>query len=140
MHFLLAALLLAAPCDSLKSVSLPNTTITTAQTVTAGQFTPPGAGARGAAAFTEVPEFCRGAATLKPTSDSDIKIEVWMPKDWNGKYQAVGNGAFNGSIPYPAMMNALRRGYARETADVVTKKRPKRSVCFRKDFSSEALR
>ena len=44
-----------------------------------------------------LPAFCRVAATLKPSSDSDIKIEVWLPAaDWNGKFQAVGNGAFNG--------------------------------------------
>jgi len=55
---------------------------------------------------------------LKPTADSDIKIEVWMPASgWNGKYQAVGNGAFNGSIAYPAMMTALARGYATSSTD-----------------------
>jgi feruloyl esterase len=52
-------------------------------------------------------------ATLAPTTDSDIKIEVWMPlSGWNGKYNAVGNGAFSGSMPYPAMITALTRGYA----------------------------
>jgi feruloyl esterase len=62
--------------------------------------------------------FCRVAATLKPSSDSDIKIEVWMPAaNWNGKYQAVGNGAFNGTIAYPAMMTALSRGYATSSTD-----------------------
>jgi hypothetical protein len=29
--------------------------------------------------------FCRVAATLKPSGDSDIKIEVWLPlSGWNG--------------------------------------------------------
>ena len=65
-----------------------------------------------------LPAFCRVAATLKPTADSDIKIEVWMPASgWNGKFQAVGNGAFNGSIAYPAMMTALARGYATSSTD-----------------------
>jgi len=65
-----------------------------------------------------LPAFCRVAATLTPTRDSDIKIEVWMPASgWNGKYQAVGNGAFSGSIAYPAMMTALTRGYATSSTD-----------------------
>jgi feruloyl esterase len=55
---------------------------------------------------------------LTPTSDSDIKIEVWLPASgWNGKYLAVGNGAFNGAISYPAMMTALARGYATSSTD-----------------------
>ena len=118
MSFIFAVLLLAAPCDSLKSVSLPNTTITMAQTVAAGQFTPPGAGARGAAAFKEVPEFCRVAATLKPTSDSDIKIEVWMPTSgWNGNLQAAGNGGLAGSIGFAAMAGFVRAGFAATGTD-----------------------
>src|SRR5437879_287650 len=104
MSLIFAALLFAAPCDSLKSLSLPNTTITAAQPVGAGQFTPAGAGARGGAAFRDVPEFCRVAATLKPTSDSDIKIEIWMPTSgWNGNLQAAGNGGLAGSIGFAAM-------------------------------------
>ena len=60
-----------------------------------GPFTPP-ATAKPATARA-LPAFCRVAATLKPTRDSDIKIEVWMPASgWNGKFQAVGNGAFSG--------------------------------------------
>src|SRR5438034_491131 len=118
MHLILAALLLAAPCDTLKSVSLPNTTITTAETVAAGQFTQPGAGARGGAAFRDVPEFCRVAATLKPTSDSDIKIEVWMPTSgWNGNLQAAGNGGLAGSIGFAAMGGFVRTGFAATGTD-----------------------
>jgi hypothetical protein len=65
-----------------------------------------------------LPAFCRVAATLKPSSDSDIKIEVWLPlAGWNGKWQAVGNGAFNGNINYGAMSAALRRGYATSSTD-----------------------
>jgi hypothetical protein len=55
---------------------------------------------------------------LKPSSDSDIKMEVWMPAaGWNGKFQAVGNGAFNGNINYAAMATALVRGYAVSSTD-----------------------
>jgi hypothetical protein len=88
----------AASCESLKSLSLDNVSITVAQSVAAGEFSLPATG-RGAAqqnnAFKQLPAFCRVAATLKPSSDSDIKIEVWMPAaNWNNKYQAVGNRKF----------------------------------------------
>ena len=105
----------AAMCADLAKLALPNTTITMAQAVAAGPFTPPQAGDGGSRAL---PAFCRVAATLTPSRDSDIKIEVWLPASgWNGKYQAVGNGAFNGSIAYPSMMNALARGYATSSTD-----------------------
>jgi len=97
----------APSCESLTSLALPNATITVAQTVAAGE--PP------VAASTA---FCRVGATLKPTADSDIKIEVWMPvAGWNGKFQAVGNGAFSGAIATGAMKTALERGYATASTD-----------------------
>jgi feruloyl esterase len=110
------ALSAAGACVDLSMLALPNATITRAEAVAAGPFTPPGA-ANGENART-VPAFCRVAATLRPSSDSDIKIEVWMPaSNWNGKFQAVGNGAFNGNIAYPAMITALNRGYATSSTD-----------------------
>src|SRR5437867_5721862 len=111
----------AATCESLKSLSIENTTITMAETVAAGQFSLPATG-RGAAqqnaAFKQLPAFCRVAATLKPSSDSDIKVEVWLPmSNWNNKYQAVGNGGWAGVISYPAMAEALGRGYVSSSTD-----------------------
>ena len=41
-----------------------------------------------------------------------------MPvSNWNGKYQAVGNGAFNGNINVGPMKTALARGYATSSTD-----------------------
>ena len=114
----------AASCEGLTSLTLPDTTITLAQTVSAGAFTPPAAA--GAAtpapaagqAYKGLLAFCRVAATLKPTSDSDIKVEVWLPADgWNGKFQAVGNGGWAGVISYSAMADAVRAGYASASTD-----------------------
>jgi feruloyl esterase len=114
-----APVIAAGSCESLASLKLPDTTITEAVTVPAGAFTEPGGrGGRGANAASSLPAFCRVAATLKPSNDSDIKIEVWLPSsNWNGKLQAVGNGAFSGAIGYPAMMTALRAGYATASTD-----------------------
>src|SRR6266513_3323804 len=92
----------AGSCGDLAKMALPHATITVAASVQAGAFTPDPPGEAGD--FTALPAFCRVAATLKPTSDSDIKIEVWLPASgWNGKFQAVGNGAFNGALEHSAM-------------------------------------
>ena len=92
-----------AACADLKSVALPNTTITAAESV------------KGAPA---VPAHCRISAVLTPSSDSHIEIEVWLPVDgWNGKLEVVGNGGWAGVLSTPAMANALREGYATASTD-----------------------
>jgi feruloyl esterase len=122
----------ATPCADLKSLKLANATITSTELVPAGPFVQPGraggpppaapAAGRGggapAAPALMLPAHCRVAATLTPSSDSDIKVEVWLPATtWNGKYQAVGNGGWAGVISYPAMAAALREGYATSSTD-----------------------
>src|SRR3954469_14524359 len=104
----------AASCEELPKLSFPNTTVTLAQSVAAGALpAPAGRGGAQASPFADLPAFCRVAATLKPSADSDIKIEVWMPASgWNGKFEAVGNGGWNGNVDQNALATALRRGYA----------------------------
>ena len=109
----------AAPCDSLAALELKDATLTP-HVVAAGTFSAPTgqqAGARGNP-YNDLPAFCRVAVTLTPSSDSDIKVEVWLPESgWNGKFQAVGNGGWAGVISYPAMAEALRAGYATASTD-----------------------
>src|ERR1700733_2902078 len=118
-----AAINAGASCESLAALALPSTTITLAEAVPAGGFIQPGArgarrGGEGGDGSAILPAFGPIAATLKPSGDSDIKIELWLPAaNWNGKFQAVGNGAWNGTIAYPAMLTALRRGYAAGSTD-----------------------
>ncbi len=106
----------AGQCADVRMLGLPNVTVTLAEQADPATFTPPDAELP--ASFRALAPFCRVAATLKPSSDSDIKIEVWLPQSgWNGKFQAVGNGAFNGTIGYAAMAVALSRGYATASTD-----------------------
>jgi feruloyl esterase len=106
-----------ASCDGMATFTLPNTTITSARVVSAGSFTPPEAAAD-PGLFKNLPAFCRVTATLKPTTDSDIKIEVWLPvSNWNGKLQSVGNGGWAGIISYPALAAAVAAGYATASTD-----------------------
>jgi len=103
-------------CESLASLALPNAKITSAEAIAAGAFKAPNAG-RGAAAFAQLPAFCRVAATLTPAKDSEIKMEIWLPADWNGKFLAVGNGGWAGTISLDAVATGLRRGYAAASND-----------------------
>lgn len=119
--FVLTPFAFGAGCEGVKDLRLGNTTITAAEVIAAGAFTQTGpAGAKGKQnpAFTRLPSFCRVAATLTPTPDSDIKIEVWMPMTgWNNDLQSVGNGAWAGSIGYAAMATAIGEGYAAASTD-----------------------
>ena len=103
----------ATDCQKLSSLALPNTEITTAQRVSAGAFTPPYGGFVGT-----VPSFCRVAGVIKPTADSYIRFEVWLPEaNWNFKFLAAGNGGFAGSIDYRTLAANLNRGYATAVTD-----------------------
>ena len=112
----------AAPCGSLAALDVAHGTVTAAQEVAPGAFTPPAGTGRGggasATSFSRLGAFCRVAVTLKPTPRSDIKAEVWMPASgWNGKLQVVGNGGFAGTIGFAAMANAVAAGYASASTD-----------------------
>jgi feruloyl esterase len=136
----------AATCESLRSFTIPQGTITATELVAAGPFVQPGRGGRAAAAEAGrggavartaqpavavgapqatraggpppapvlLPEHCRVKMVLRPSSDSNIEAELWLPTTgWNGKFMAVGNGGFGGSIQgYGEMAAALARGYA----------------------------
>jgi feruloyl esterase len=165
---LASSLYAATSCEGLKSIAVSDMTITVAEMVPAGPYTPPapagppggpvagrgqapgaaapaggrgqagapaagrgqaaggaaaaGRGGRGAQAPAAPPivlaAHCRVAATLKPSPDSEIEMEVWLPAEtWNGKFQAVGNGGWAGVISYAAMAAALQEGYATASTD-----------------------
>src|SRR6266480_1727675 len=112
----------AAPCDSLGRLTLPNTTITSARLVAPGAFHLRAGARRPSAeiftAFDRLPAFCRVQATLTPSADSHIELEVWLPAaGWNGKYLGVGNGGFAGSISYFRLGEAVNSGYASASTD-----------------------
>lgn len=111
-----AAAASARPCDEMGSLALTDAEIVSAGIVAAGAFEPPGR--FGAQAFAALPAFCRVEAVSRPASGSEIGIEVWLPATtWNGKLQAVGNGAWAGSIGHSAMAGALAAGYAATSTD-----------------------
>jgi len=95
--------LAAATCDSLSALKVAHATIEMAALV---------------AAEGNVPAYCRVAGVLKPSADSDIHFEIWLPaENWNGKFQGIGNGGFAGSIDKGALGAVVRKGYATAATD-----------------------
>jgi feruloyl esterase len=122
----------ATPCESLVGLKLDKATITSAAMVPEGPApTRAGGPARGGAAAgataaparpaATLPAHCRVQIVLKPSSDSLINMEMWLPPagQWNGKFMGVGNGGFAGSIQglTNEMPQALRLGYATAGTD-----------------------
>ena len=106
----------ATTCASLAGLALPDTTITAAEPIAAGTYTAPDG-----EVFTNLPAFCRIAATLTPTSDSNIKIEIWMPySGWNGRYLGTGNSNLGGLIVYGELGFFLPLNYAVANTDMGT--------------------
>jgi feruloyl esterase len=113
-------------CESLAALALPYTTITLAREETSGSINvavPPAFTPR---VIANLPPFCRVAGVIKPTSQSNIQFEVWMPLlNWNGRFAGTGNGTTAGSIIYEPILSLtdslavqLRRGYAVANSDM----------------------
>ena len=98
-----AAPVAATDCAALLTAKLPLAEVTGASLVPAG--TPP---------LKPAVDVCRVTVTARPSADSDIRLELWIPQGaaWNGKFMQVGNGGFAGTIPYRLMNLGLAGGYA----------------------------
>ncbi|MDB6044652.1 MAG: Tannase and feruloyl esterase [Gammaproteobacteria bacterium] len=112
----------AAPmeCAQLKDLKLPNTRITIAESVAPNPvwIYPPSLFTAMAEKLANGPTgvqkpFCRVVGVI----EKEINFEVWLPRQWNGKFQGVGNGGLTGAINYPSMGPALEQGYASASTD-----------------------
>lgn len=102
--------------QKIKEIKLPGVTITEVQDVSVGNFTQ-----SGKTPITNLPAFIRVAIISKPTSESNIRIELWLPKDtWNGRFLGTGNGGGAGSINYGALASGVIRGFATANTDMGT--------------------
>lgn len=103
---------LAEDCAGLAKMK----SVTVAEVVSSGTFTP-----EGAKAIEGLPEFCRVAATLDPSGDSAIRVEVWLPlKGWNERLLGTGNGGLAGRIGYSALVGGVKGGSAVVNTDMGT--------------------
>ncbi len=97
------------PCDMLKQTRIKNNEIVSAEQVTSGSY----------ATASGLPAFCRVVTAARPSSDSQIGIEVWLPVEgWNGRALGTGNGGFAGKISYNSLANGLKLGYAVANTDM----------------------
>ena len=111
--FASSSLLFAADCPSLKNLQLADTQITFADTVTSGDFLTTSSGM-----LHDLPPFCRVAGQIRPSQDSKIRFEVWLPmKGWNRHLIGTGNGGFAGTFYYQQMGPYLKRGFAASGSD-----------------------
>ncbi len=98
----------AFDCAALASVTLP------AAQVTAAALVPAGAGP------LKLPvDLCRVAVTARPSADSEVRIELWIPQGqaWNGRFLQVGNGGYAGSMPYRLLGLGVAAGFAAAGTD-----------------------
>src|SRR6266850_2286383 len=92
-------------CAQLTSVTPEASTITSAAIVT------PPATVGGAA--VSVP-FCRVQGTARPSQDSEIKFEVWLPPTaaaWTGRMKVNGTGGYAGATPYGRLAQDIGDGF-----------------------------
>src|SRR4029079_6647284 len=101
----LAASEAAVDCSQLLSVTSEDATMTAADLVT-----PPAT--VGGVAVT-VP-FCRVQGTARPSTDSEIKFEVWLPPtpaEWTGRRKVDVTGGYAGATPYARLAQDIADGF-----------------------------
>jgi len=111
-----------AACAALTKLTFEgNTTVTAASVVDSGSFVTPG---RQSQTLSPLPAFCRVVGVSRPTSDSTINFEVWLPSDSrNGKFLSSGEGGYAGTLNYTrsgldgGLDELIRRGYASASTD-----------------------
>jgi feruloyl esterase len=105
---LLPAPAVAASCDALAKVKIDKTSIDAAESHAAGDYAP-----ADGPQLAGLPAFCRVHGVVSPVEGSQVGFEVWLPEaEWNGKIEMLGNGGYSSAMPFPAMAEQLKRGYA----------------------------
>ena len=110
--------LAAVSCEQFADARLPIGVVTAAQSIPAGSYAAPDGNT-----YPNLPAFCRVTATLTPTPESNIGIELWMPSDpgeWNGRFVGTGNGGYAGAIFFYELASTLPLGFAVMNTDMGT--------------------
>ncbi len=104
-----------ARCTALLGTALQGGTVESAKLVPEGAYQEktaiPGP-------LTPLPAHCRVRAVMRPTADSEIVFEVWLPtENWNGRFWGIGAGGFAGTLILNEVATAVQYGYASYTTD-----------------------
>ncbi|RVT93561.1 tannase/feruloyl esterase family alpha/beta hydrolase [Sphingomonas crocodyli] len=104
-------------CTKLSKLDLPNVEILSTTFIDAKDYPSSAPTISGAKTVTLAPH-CEVKAIARPTRDSEIGIEIWLPATgWNGRYQQIGNGGWAGAIHRRPLADALKRGFAAASTD-----------------------
>ncbi|KAH8897927.1 tannase and feruloyl esterase [Thozetella sp. PMI_491] len=55
---------------------------------------------------------CRLTAQVATSSRSSIRLEVWLPEQWTGRFLSTGNGGLGGCVQYEDIEYAASLGFA----------------------------
>jgi feruloyl esterase len=95
----------AYDCASLAAVTTADSSVTSATVVAAGT----------SISGNVVPvALCRVQGVARPSTDSEIKWEVWLPQtvaEWTGRMKVDGTGGYAGSIPYARLAQDIGDGF-----------------------------
>lgn len=113
-------------CESLTATTISGGTVQSAAAIPAGDYTPPGQ----PAPSKGLPAFCRVTVKMTPSPDSNVNVEMWMPRqNWNGRFLGTGNGGGGGSIAYiTGIAEGLKRGFAVANTDLGTAPDPNQVI------------
>ncbi len=95
----------AIDCTGLAAITTADSSVSSAAVVAAGTVI---SGATASAAF------CRVQGVARPSSDSEIKWEVWLPlndADWSGRMKVNGTGGYAGATPYARLAQDIGDGF-----------------------------
>ena len=110
-------------CQSLKAFTYPQTTIIGAELDDGGKYT-----TKDILSFPNLPASCRVKAQIKPTEESDINVEIWLPASselpngrYNGSYLGTGSGGYGGDIIDSELAQGINNGFATANTDMGTR-------------------
>src|SRR5436190_20876239 len=95
----------ALSCAQLTSVT------SEASSITAAALVPANTTVNG---VTPTVPFCRAQGTARPSGDSEIKFEVWLPATaaaWSGRFKQNGTGGYAGATPYARLAQDVGDGF-----------------------------
>ncbi|CCT75812.1 related to feruloyl esterase B precursor [Fusarium fujikuroi IMI 58289] len=57
-------------------------------------------------------DLCRIVISVSTSDSSSVRIEAWLPDDWNKRLLATGTGGIGGCIDFPTVQNGAQLGFA----------------------------
>jgi pimeloyl-ACP methyl ester carboxylesterase len=93
----------ALSCAQLTSVTPEASTITSAALAGPGTV----------AGVATTVQFCRVQGTARPSQDSEIKFDVWLPvaAAWTGRFKQNGTGGYAGATPFARLAQDVGDGF-----------------------------